>query len=550
MKTTIIALCLSLLAITVQTQTITDFPVRVATYQGDRACAISYTFDDGLKEQYTLVAPFFDRLGFKGTFYINGGRVNESDNAITDTTRVTWANLKEMAMNGHEISNHGWLHRNFKRFSFEEIKEDVDKNDSAIIKHIGIWARSFCYPNNAKTPEGVAYVTKNRVGSRTVQRSIGSKSTPEDLEKWVDKLIENKEWGVGMTHGITYGYDAFGNPQRFWEHLEKVKSMEDKVWVGTFAEVAAYTKEREEVQLSITKNKKSITVTPTLTLDKKLYYEPLTLVIDRSNIQQIAVKQGKKNLPVHLTAEKAMFDFDPHGGAIVISVTAGPETKRPAILIAGDSTAQHYEQEKHGFIRGWAQMLSLYLAEGIQIRNHAIGGRSTKTFISEGRWDKLLSEVTPGDYVFIQFGHNDASTRPERHASYEDYEKNLIKMINDTKARGGNPILLTSVVMRTFQNGHLVDDRLKGYPIITRRVAKEMNVPMIDANQKTRDFITMLGDEASKPYYRWLEAGIDPFKPDGIQDDTHMMEKGAKQVALLVAEGIKELGIELSQYIR
>lgn len=216
------------------------------------------------------------------------------------------------------------------------------------------------------------------------------------------------------------------------------------------------------------------------------------------------------------------------------------EKKTVTIFIAGDSTAQTYTEERDGLIKGWGQMLSLYLTDDVKVDNRAIGGRSTKTFISEGRWDKLLADVSAGDYVFIQFGHNDASTRPERHASYKDYERNLEKFIQDTKAKGATPVLLTSVVMRTFQKGNLVDDRLKGYPVITRQVAKKKQVPMIDVNQKTRDFITMLGDEPSKEYYRWVAPGVDHKKPDGLQDDTHMMDKGAKQVAFFVAEGIKE----------
>lgn len=224
--------------------------------------------------------------------------------------------------------------------------------------------------------------------------------------------------------------------------------------------------------------------------------------------------------------------------------------KKIKIFIAGDSTAQSYKEEKDGLIKGWGQMLPLYLSDEVEVVNHAIGGRSTKTFISEGRWDKLLSQVNAGDYVFIQFGHNDASTRPERHTSYDDYRANLIRMISDVRAKGANPVLLTSVVMRTFQKGNLVDDRLKGYPVITRQVTKEYGVPMIDVNLKTRDFITMLGDEDSKAYYRWVEPGVDHAKPNGLKDDTHMMEKGAKQVAFFVAEGIKELDIErLSKYV-
>jgi lysophospholipase L1-like esterase len=224
--------------------------------------------------------------------------------------------------------------------------------------------------------------------------------------------------------------------------------------------------------------------------------------------------------------------------------------KKIKIFIAGDSTAQSYKEQKDGLIKGWGQMLPLYLSDEVEVVNHAMGGRSTKTFIGEGRWDKLLSQVSAGDYVFIQFGHNDASTRPERHASYDDYRANLVRMISDVRAKDANPVLLTSVVMRTFQKGNLIDDRLKGYPVITRQVAKEYGVPMIDINLKTRDFITMLGDEKSKAYYRWVEPGVDHAKPDGLKDDTHMMEKGAKQVAFFVAEGIKELNIEgLSKYV-
>lgn len=218
--------------------------------------------------------------------------------------------------------------------------------------------------------------------------------------------------------------------------------------------------------------------------------------------------------------------------------------KRIKIFIAGDSTAQTYKEERDGLIKGWGQMLPLFLDDKVQVVNHAMGGRSTKSFINEGRWDKLLSEVSKGDYVFIQFGHNDASTRPERHASYEDYKKNLVKMIEDVRAKKANPVLLTSVVMRTFVNKSLTDDRLKGYPVIIRQISKEYNVPMIDINLKTRDFVTMLGDERSKPYYRWVEPGVDHAKPEGLKDDTHMMEKGATLVAYFVAEGIRDLNLK------
>ncbi len=219
------------------------------------------------------------------------------------------------------------------------------------------------------------------------------------------------------------------------------------------------------------------------------------------------------------------------------------------LFIAGDSTAQTYK-ENETLMRGWGQMLQHFFTDEVKVVNHAIGGRSTKTFIGEGRWDSLLGEIQPGDYVIIQFGHNDASTRPERHTSYVDYKQNLIQFVNETRAKGGNPILATSIVMRTFKDGNLIDDRLKAYPAVTRMVAGEYNVPLIDANVVTRDLVLMLGDEASKPFYRWLGPGVDKSKPEGVQDDTHMNELGANQVAMFIAEGIQKLNLKgLSEYV-
>ncbi|MFV0470481.1 MAG: rhamnogalacturonan acetylesterase, partial [Paludibacteraceae bacterium] len=175
---------------------------------------------------------------------------------------------------------------------------------------------------------------------------------------------------------------------------------------------------------------------------------------------------------------------------LLFIVTAfSSSNKKIKIFIAGDSTAQTYKEERDGLIKGWGQMLSLFLDNDVEVVNHAMGGRSTKTFLNEGRWDKLLSEVRKGDYVFIQFGHNDASTKPERHASYADFHDNLLKMINDVRAQKAHPVLLTSIVMRTFVKGNLVDDRLKGYPVVMRQLGKEYDVPVLDINQKTKDFV-------------------------------------------------------------
>ena len=297
-----------------------DWNVSVAKYRHDKVCAISYTFDDGLAEHYTLVAPQLEQRGFRGTFFINGSKVNKDERHIKDTTRVTWPQLKEMAEKGYEISNHGWAHRNFAKFPFEVLKEDILKNDSAIYAHVGVMPRTYAYPNNTKQGEAMAFVARNRVGTRLKQRSVGSKRTARDLEKWMETLIKTGDWGVGMTHGLTYGYDAFGNPQRLWEHWEQVKANEDKIWVGTFHEVVSYLKEREAIRLTVTEKKNKLHVVPELPLDKELFTEPLTMVVEGGTMKKVSARQGKKKLSVQLRSDKAFFDFDPFGGEIIVTI--------------------------------------------------------------------------------------------------------------------------------------------------------------------------------------------------------------------------------------
>ena len=297
-----------------------DWNVSVAKYRHDKVCAISYTFDDGLAEHYTLAAPQLEQRGFRGTFFINGSKVNKDERHIKDTTRVTWPQLKEMAEKGHEISNHGWAHRNFAKFPFEVLKEDILKNDSAIYAHVGVMPRTYAYPNNTKQGEAMAFVARNRVGTRLKQRSVGSKRTARDLEKWMETLIKTGDWGVGMTHGLTYGYDAFGYPQRLWEHWEQVKANEDKIWVGTFHEVVSYLKEREAIRLTVTEKKNKLHVVPELPLDKELFTEPLTMVVEGGTMKKVSARQGKKKLSVQLRSDKAFFDFDPFGGEIIVTI--------------------------------------------------------------------------------------------------------------------------------------------------------------------------------------------------------------------------------------
>jgi peptidoglycan/xylan/chitin deacetylase (PgdA/CDA1 family) len=298
----------------------------IAKYKGDKTAAISYTFDDGLAEHFSLVFPAFEKLGFKGTFWINGNTIEQWETnpkplQEAGKARMTWKQLRKMARAGHEISSHGWAHRNVTKLSSEELRYELQHNDTVIFQKTGVFPRTFCYPGNAENDSVVAVVERDRIASRTKQFSVGGKSTAESLDNRVAELLVNRDWGVTMTHGITYGYDHLRNAEILWEHLQKVKAQEDKIWVGTFAEVAAYVKERDAVKYDITKSEKGFTITPALSLDKTLFAEPLTGVIEQENIKKIAVRQGKKKLKTQiLSGGKVLFEFNPYGEKIEIEI--------------------------------------------------------------------------------------------------------------------------------------------------------------------------------------------------------------------------------------
>jgi len=294
--------------------------IYVAKYKSDKQCAVSYTFDDGLIDHYTMVLPKFEQLGFKGTFWINGNTINEGEKGLVKSPRTTWNQLKEMAAKGHEISNHGWSHKNLARCTLEEARIEIERNDSIITSIIGERPVTFCYANNAKTKEVIKLASLNRVGTRLKQFAMGSRSTPDSLVRIFNRLIDTRDWGVAMIHGITQGYDAFKADTVLWDNLNYVKARTDKIWVGTFRDVASYTSEQQNIRIETISKGKKLIVKPHLSLDKKLFKYPLTLVLPKRGLQMISVRQNGKKLHAEIHPDKAIFDFNPHGGKITIQI--------------------------------------------------------------------------------------------------------------------------------------------------------------------------------------------------------------------------------------
>jgi lysophospholipase L1-like esterase len=202
--------------------------------------------------------------------------------------------------------------------------------------------------------------------------------------------------------------------------------------------------------------------------------------------------------------------------------------------------------------RGWGQAFPLFFERGVVVENHARNGRSTKSFIAEGRWQTVLDKLQHGDYVFIQFGHNDEKKEDtSRYAeAHTDYKKNLLTFVNDTRAKGATPVILTPVSRREFEDHGILVDTHGDYPVVVRELAAEQNVSLIDIHQSSIQWLKTLGPDGSKKSFVWIKPNLYTANRAGRQDNTHFNETGALKIAGLVADGVRELNLPLSRRLR
>ena len=254
--------------------------------------------------------------------------------------------------------------------------------------------------------------------------------------------------------------------------------------------------------------------------------------------------------------------------------TAATKDKTTTIFVIGDSTAANKDTTGGKVERGWAMMLQdCFDPDFIVVDNHAVNGRSSKSFIDEGRWGKVLEKIKPGDYVIIQFGHNDEKPQADRHTEPgSTFDNNLARYVLDTREKGGIPVLMNSVVRRnfyvkapennddeklrtsTFKDGakmvegdSLIDTHglYRSVPIL---VAERTHCHFVDANQITHNLEQGLGREGSKKLHMWFLPGEEPSEPQGKQDNTHYNKYGAQVVANLLADALCEEIPLLSKY--
>lgn len=233
---------------------------------------------------------------------------------------------------------------------------------------------------------------------------------------------------------------------------------------------------------------------------------------------------------------------------VAMLATGAAEPVPPRIFIASDSTAQDYKADRYPQ-SGWGTMLRC-AAPGVTIENRAIGGRSTNSFIREGRLDGIAKDLRKGDTLLIQFGHNDASIeKPERYTTVDQYTANLHRFLAVAKAAGAKAVILTPVARRDFKDG-VEQPSFPAYADAARAVAKATHTPLIDLGKVSQAMVQAAGPEAAKGYYLHYDGAAGaPGYPKGVADDTHFSELGARRVADLVATGLKATRLPIARYV-
>jgi len=241
-------------------------------------------------------------------------------------------------------------------------------------------------------------------------------------------------------------------------------------------------------------------------------------------------------------------------GALLITLLLGATAfghEPVTVYLAGDSTMAHKLPEKRPET-GWGEALPQFFdGRKVVIENHAQNGRSTRTFIGENRWQAIVAKLKPGDYVLIQFGHNDESKeKADRYTPPDEYRKNLLRFVADVRERKAIPVLLTPVMRRHFDSQGVFHDTHGEYPDIVRAVAAEQKVALIDMHRKSEQVLKRYGPEESRKLFLQLKPGENANYPQGVEDNTHFSPLGAEVMAGLAVEGIKEQKLGLAKFLK
>ncbi len=225
----------------------------------------------------------------------------------------------------------------------------------------------------------------------------------------------------------------------------------------------------------------------------------------------------------------------------------------PTLHLVGDSTMADKRKDPPNPETGWGQALPRWLRpDSIQVRNHAVDGSSTKSWLDEGRWARVLATLKAGDFIIIQFAHNDEKeANPKRYAAPRGaYQDNLRRFVHEARALSATPILATPVARRRWSEaGELVETHGE-YPAALREVAMQEKVPLLELNRLTMELERAHGVEGSKRLHLHIPGGVYSRWPKPVADDTHYSEYGADRVAALAVQEFLRLQLPPALWVR
>ncbi|MEG0851511.1 rhamnogalacturonan acetylesterase [Flavobacterium plurextorum] len=228
---------------------------------------------------------------------------------------------------------------------------------------------------------------------------------------------------------------------------------------------------------------------------------------------------------------------------LTLLITSVCFAQKTTLYTIGDSTMANKKDPEKNPEHGWAQVLQPFFKDDIVVVNKAVNGRSTKSFINEKRWDSIYKKLRKGDYVFIEFGHNDEKIEDSTRYTnpHTTYRHNLIRFVKESREKGAIPVLLTSIARRNFNEKGVLVPTHGDYPLETRLTAQEYKVPFIDLEYYTELLEQSYGPEKSKQLHLHFKAGENPYYDKDKADDTHLSLLGATKIAQLVIDQIKVL---------
>ncbi len=226
-----------------------------------------------------------------------------------------------------------------------------------------------------------------------------------------------------------------------------------------------------------------------------------------------------------------------------------PERK-VTIWLIGDSTVCDQPLDRAP-VTGWGTPFAHYIDTTAVVVNKARGGRSTRTFISEGRWQEVIDNMKAGDFLMIQFGHNDEAKEPQyadRYTPVPDYKKNLEMFIAQTRAKGATPILISPVTRMRFDKDGKPQETHVEYTKAVKETGAKTQAPVIDLDGMSLNLLRQLGPEKSEFLYMFVDSLQNPHYPNGRKDWTHFNEYGARRMAELVINDAKRQKIPIVKY--